>query len=73
MSYIILCNLKLLSPKNLTHKHILNVEKGKRPQNPISNILYKKLVEKKITLKHLELNVDRDSIKGGSCEVSCSG
>ena len=31
----------------------------------ISNILYKKLIEKKSTLKHCELNVDRGSIKEG--------
>ena len=31
------------------------------------------LVEKKNTLKHFELQVDRDGIKGGSCEDSCSG
>ena len=31
----------------------------------LSNILYKKLVEKKNTLKHFELNVDRDGIKEG--------
>ena len=31
----------------------------------ISNILYKKLIEKKNTLKHFELNVDRGSIKEG--------
>ena len=31
----------------------------------ISNILYKKLVEKKNTQKHFELNVDRDGIKEG--------
>ena len=29
----------------------------------ISTILYKKLVEKKNTLKYFELNVDRDGIK----------
>ena len=29
----------------------------------ISNILYKKLVEKKNSLKYFELNVDRDGIK----------
>ena len=34
MSYITFCTLELLSPKHLTHmQHILNVEKGKRPQN----------------------------------------
>ena len=31
----------------------------------ISNILYKKLIEKKSTLKHFELHVDRGSIKEG--------
>ena len=32
----------------------------------ISNILYKKQIEKKNTLKHFELNVDRGSIKEGN-------
>ena len=31
----------------------------------LSNIPYKKLVEKKNTLKQFELNVDRDGIKEG--------
>ena len=58
MSYIVFCTLKLLSPKDLTHiSHILNER--------ISYIPYKKLVEKKNTLKHFELNVDRDGIKEG--------
>ena len=40
----------------------------------LPNILYKKLVEKTDTLKHFEVNVDRDCIKGGGrCEDSCSG
>ena len=73
MSYIVFCTLKLLYPKDLTRiKHTLNVEKGKGPQNPIriqyeriQNILYKKLVEKKNTLKNFELNEDRDGIKRG--------
>ena len=80
MSYIVSCTLKLLSPKDLTHiKHILNVENGKGLQNliriakRITNFLYKKLVEKKNTLTHFELNVDRYGIKEGeSCEDSCS-
>ena len=79
MSYIIFCILELLSPKDLTRiKHILNVEKGNGPQNPIriaKNIKYslQDLIEKKNTQKHYELNVDRDGIKGGSCEDSLSG
>ena len=32
----------------------------------ISKILYKKLIEKKNTLKHFELSVDRGSIKEGN-------
>ena len=75
------CTLELLSPKDLTHtKHILNVEKGKGPQTPIRianeyQIFLQEPVEKKSTLKHSELKIDRDGIKGGggSCEDSHSG
>ena len=70
MSYNIFCTLKLLSPKDLTHiKHILNVEKGKGPQNPIRIAkecqIFFTMTEKKNTLKHFELNVDRNGIKWG--------
>ena len=51
-------------------KHILNVEKGKGPQNPIRmgkdcQIFLQELAERKNTLKHFELNEDRGGFKGG--------
>ena len=64
--------MKLLSPKDLTHiRHILNVINRNGPQNPIriakeyQILSCKKLVEKKNTLKHFELYVDRNGIKEG--------
>ena len=69
MPYSVFCSLNQLSPKGLTHtKHIINMEKGKRPQISIRiakecQIFFtKELVEKKNTLKNFELNVDRDGI-----------
>ena len=38
----------------------------------ISNTFYKTLIEKKNTLKNLEMNVDRDAINGGKVVTSCS-
>ena len=36
MSYIIVCTLEFLFPRDLTPiKHIVNVKKSKGPQNPI--------------------------------------
>ena len=78
MSYITFCTLELLSPRDLTDtKHILNVDEGKVPQNPIQTakeyqiFFTRHWLKRKIFRKNFELNVDRDASTGRSYEDNC--